>query len=166
MLKGHTEIVTTFTLERRTRRPPQDPINALLSLAYSALTRDWTTTLHKVGLDPFLGFYHAPRYGKPALALDLMEPFRPVIADSVVVSVINNREISASDFFEREGGVYLKTDARRSFYAAYERRMGTQITHPLFGYRCTYRRIFELEARLVSRWLLDEIPEFPSFTVR
>ena len=164
MLKGDAAL--TFDYTSRSRRPPKDPLNALLSFAYSLLTKDWTVVLFTVGFDPLMGFYHQPRYGKPALALDLMEPFRPVIAESVVVGVINNGEVGADDFYERTGGVLLKPPARKRLIEAYERRLKQEIQHPLFGYACTYRRIFELEARLLARYLLGEIPEYPGFRIR
>ena len=141
-------------------------MNALLSFAYSLLTKEWTVTLWTVGFDPLMGFYHQPRYGKPALALDLMEPFRPVIAESVVIGVVNNGEVGAGDFYQRMGGVLLKPPARKRLIAAYQRRLAQEVRHPLFGYRCSYRRIFELEARLLARYLLGEIPEVPGFRVR
>lgn len=165
MLKG-AATDAGFDVAGRTRRPPTDPVNALLSFAYTLLVKDWTVVLYAVGLDPMLGFFHAPRYGRPALALDLMEPFRPVIADSVVVGVLNNGEIGGGDFYERHGAVLLKPPARKRLVAAYERRLGQEIRHPLFGYRCTYRRIFELEARLLGRFLLGEIASFPGFRIR
>lgn len=165
MLKGE-EPRRQFDMGGRNRRPPRDPINALLSLAYALLTKDWVAALIGVGMDPLMGFYHRTRYGKPALALDMMEPFRPVIADSVVCGAINNGEVQESDFFSREGGVFLKPPARARFVEAYERRMATQITHPTFGYKCTYRRIFELEARLLGRHLLGELEGLIVFRVR
>jgi CRISPR-associated endonuclease Cas1/CRISPR-associated protein Cas4 len=166
MLKAGGDGFAGFAFEGRNRRPPRDPVNALLSFAYSLLTKDWVVTLTTVGLDPLMGFYHQPKYGKPALALDLMEPFRPVIADSVVVSAVNNGEVRPGDFFEREGGILLRPAARKRLIAAYERRLGQKVRHPLFSYRCTYRRIFELEARLLSRHLLGEIPTYRPFEVR
>jgi len=165
MLKGE-EARRAFDMAGRNRRPPRDPVNALLSLAYALLVKDWVAALHGVGLDPLMGFYHRTRYGKPALALDLMESFRPVIADSVVCGAINNGEVQESDFFSREGGVFLKPPARVRFVEAYERRMATAITHPTFGYKCTYRRIFELEARLLGRHLLGELAELIVFRIR
>lgn len=155
-----------FSIEDRNRRPPKDPVNALLSLAYSLLTKDWMIALATVGFDPMMGFYHRPRYGKPALALDMMEPFRPVIADSAVVMALNNGEVSSGDFIERMGGVFLKPQGRRSFIATYERRIGMEVEHPTFGYKCTYRRIFEIEARLLGRWLSGEIPTYVPFQIR
>lgn len=165
MLKGE-EQRNAFDMSGRNRRPPRDPVNALLSLAYALLTKDWVAALHAVGMDPLMGFYHRTRYGKPALALDMMEPFRPVVADSVVCSAINNGEVQASDFFAREGGIFLKAPARSRFVEAYERRMAMEIAHPTFGYKCTYRRIFELEARLLGRHLLGELEELIVFRIR
>jgi len=141
-------------------------VNAMLSLAYSLLAREWTVTLQAVGLDPYLGFYHQPRYGRPALALDLMEEFRPLIADSVVLTAINNGEVRPTDWIERMGAVAMMPEGRRRFIATYERRMGQEITHPVFGYQISYRRVLEVQARLLGRYLLGEIPEYPEFATR
>ena len=155
-----------FDFEKRNRRPPTDPVNALLSFAYSLLVRAWTVTLAAVGFDPFRGLYHQPRYGRPALALDLMEPFRPLIADSVVMQVINNGEVQPADFKAAAGSVALTADGRRSLIAAFERRLGHEIVHPIFGYRVSYRRLMEMQARLLGRFLLGEIPAYPNFLTR
>lgn len=155
-----------FDFETRNRRPPTDPVNALLSFAYALLTRTFTVTLSAVGFDPYRGFYHQPRYGRPALALDLMEPFRPLIADSAVLQAINNAEVQASDFVRSGPAVALKPDGRKRFIAAFERRLSHEITHPLFGYRLSYRRLLEVQARLLGRWLQGEIPEYPQFVTR
>ena len=155
-----------FDFQTRNRRPPTDPVNALLSFAYSLLVRSWTVTLAAVGFDPFRGLYHQPRYGRPALALDLMEPFRPLIADSVVVQAINNGEVRPSDFRSAAGAVNLTPHGRRRFIATYERRLGHEVVHPLFGYRVSYRRLLEMQARLFGRFLLGELPEYPNFTTR
>ncbi len=155
-----------FDFETRNRRPPTDPVNALLSFAYSLLVRSWTVTLAAVGFDPFRGLYHQPRYGRPALALDLMEPFRPLIADSVVVQAINNGEVRPTDFRSAAGSVNLTPHGRRRFIATYERRLGHEVVHPLFGYRVSYRRLMEMQARLFGRFLLGELPEYPNFTTR
>lgn len=165
MLKGE-EGATRFDFEGRNRRPPRDPVNAMLSLAYALLAREWTVTLQAIGLDPYLGFYHQPRYGRPALALDLMEEFRPLIADSVVLTAINNGEVRGTDFIERMGAVTMTPEGRRRFIATYERRMGQEITHPVFGYQISYRRVLEVQARLLGRYLLGEIPEYPAFATR
>lgn len=155
-----------FDFERRNRRPPADPVNALLSFAYALLVRSWTVTLSAVGLDPYRGYYHQPRYGRPALALDLMEPFRPLIADSSVIQAINNGEVKPTDFVNAAGSVALNADGRKRFIAAFERRLGHEITHPLFGYRVSYRRLLELQARLFGRHLLGELDEYPNFVTR
>ena len=155
-----------FDFQTRNRRPPTDPVNALLSFAYSLLVRSWTVTLAAVGFDAFRGLYHQPRYGRPALALDLMEPFRPLVADSVVVQAINNGEIRPEDFVSAAGAVNLSASGRRRFIATYERRLGHEIVHPLFSYRVSYRRLMEMQARLFGRFLLGELPEYPNFTTR
>ena len=155
-----------FDFESRNRHPPRDPVNALLSFAYTLLTKDWVVTLYAAGFDPLMGLYHQPRYGKPALALDLMEPFRPLVADSVVVGALNNGEVQRGDFLETEGGVLLKPTARKRFLAAYERRLTQEVLHPLFDYRVTYRRLFDLQARLLGRHLLGELPAYPCFETR
>ena len=164
--KGASDAESGFNFETRNRRPPTDPVNALLSFAYSLLARSWTVTLAAVGLDPFRGLYHQPRYGRPALALDLMEPFRPLVADSVVIQAINNGEVRTTDFKTAAGSVNLTADGRRRFIAAYERRLGHEIVHPLFGYRVSYRRLMEMQARLLGRFLLGELPEYPNFITR
>lgn len=157
-----------FDFSKRNRRPPKDPVNALLSFAYSLLAKDCFLAAMKVGFDPYLGFYHRPRYGRPALALDLMETFRPLIADSVVITAINTGIVTARDFNITTGGVTLLDRGRRDFIRAYERRMDTLISHPIFGYKVNYRRVLEIEARLLSRFLLGElsITQFPPFTTR
>jgi CRISPR-associated endonuclease Cas1/CRISPR-associated protein Cas4 len=155
-----------FDWEGRNRRPPTDPINALLSFAYAMLVRAWTVQLSAVGLDPYRGFYHQPRYGRPALALDMMEPFRPLVADSAVLLACNNGEIGPGDFIERAGAVALTPSGRKAIIAAFERRLDQEITHPLFGYRVSYRRLFEVQARLLGRFLAGEIPDLPHITPR
>ena len=120
MLKN--DDVGTFNVKGRNRRPPRDPVNCLLSYAYSLLVKDLTATVLAVGFDPYVGLYHRPRFGRPALALDLAEEFRPLIADSVVVGAINNGEIRPTGFIVRAQGVAMNKQARRSFISAYERR--------------------------------------------
>jgi CRISPR-associated endonuclease Cas1 len=155
-----------FDFERRNRRPPTDPVNALLSYAYALLTRSIAVTLTAVGFDAYRGFYHQPRYGRPALALDVMEPFRPLIADSAVLMAINNGEIGANDFTRAGGAVNLNEQGRRAFIAAFERRMEQEITHPIFGYAAQYRQIIELQCRLLARHLLGEIDRYPNLVTR
>ena len=155
-----------FSFEARNRRPPTDPVNAMLSLAYAMLTRHLTVALASVGLDPFRGLFHAPRHGRPALALDLMEPFRPVIADSVVLTAVNTGEVSAADFVTGATGTALSAAGRRRFVGAFERRLSQETTHPLFGYRLSMRRLLVLQARLLSRHLLGELPSCPHYLPR
>jgi CRISPR-associated protein Cas1 len=155
-----------FSFEHRNRRPPKDPVNAMLSLAYAMLTRELTVALSAVGLDPYRGFYHQPRFGRPALALDMMEPFRPLIGDSVVLTVINNGEVKTSDFIRSALGCNLKDSGRKRFIAAFERRMGQEVTHPIFKYQLSYRRLLEVQARLLIRYLSGEISKYPNFVTR
>jgi CRISPR-associated endonuclease Cas1/CRISPR-associated protein Cas4 len=155
-----------FSFDKRTRRPPADPVNALLSLGYALLTRTWLTVLSAVGFDPYLGLYHKPRFGRPALALDMMEPFRPILADSAVIQAINNGEVKADGFVRVGPAVNLKPHAKRAFIAAYERRLEQEVTHPVFGYRVSMRRLIEVQARLFARFLQGEIEDYPHYLVR
>ncbi len=155
-----------FNFETRNRRPPTDPVNTMLSYAYSMLVRAWSVALTAAGFDCYRGFYHQPRYGRPALSLDMMEPFRPLIADSSVIQAINNGEVRPSDFLRVAGSVALTEAGRKRFIATFERRLSQEITHPLFGYRLSYRRLLELQARLLARYLLGELSEYPNFTTR
>lgn len=165
MLKGDLP-GGAYTFEGRRRRPPPDPVNALLSFVYALLAKDLTITAWGVGFDPYLGFYHRPRFGRPALALDLMEEFRPLIAESVVVQVINNGEVRPSDFVVRAGGVALNRRGRQAVIEGYERRLATEVRHPTFGYRITYRRVLEVQARVLGAYLLDEVPNYVAFKTR
>ncbi|MCG8556867.1 MAG: CRISPR-associated endonuclease Cas1 [Proteobacteria bacterium] len=165
MLKSRTGSLQ-FDLEGRNRRPPKDPVNALLSFAYSLLTKEFVLATRAAGLEPLLGFYHRPRFGRPALALDLMEEFRPLIADSVVINVLNNQVVAPGDFLSSMTGVALRPAARRRVIEAHERRMAEVITHPVFRYRISYRRVLEVQARLLCRLLLGEIDVYPPFRTR
>jgi CRISP-associated protein Cas1 len=156
----------TFGFEHRNRRPPRDAVNCLLSYVYGLLVKDLTVAVNLIGFDPYLGFYHRPRFGRPALALDLAEEFRPIIGDSVVLTVINNGEVSGSDFVVRAGGVALSPTGRKSVIRAYERRLDQEVTHPVFGYTITYRRVLEVQARLLGAHLLGEVPDYIAFTTR
>ena len=155
-----------FDFQRRSRRPPADATNALLSFAYSLLTADLISAIQTVGLDPYVGFFHQLKYGKPCLSLDVMEEFRPIIADSVVITLINNRRIKPADFTQSHGGWYLKENCRKAFYAAYETRKNETITHPVFKYKLTFRRAMELQVRLLAKYLTGEIEEYTPLTIR
>lgn len=158
--------VEQFAFATRNRRPPTDPVNAMLSLGYGLLTRVLTIVVSSVGLDPYLGFYHRPRHGRPALALDLMEPFRPIVSDSCVVQVINNGEVRPSHFVWNGNACSLNAGGRRAFIAAFERRLEQETTHPVFGYRVTMRRLIEVQARLLTRFLQGELREYPHYLPR
>lgn len=155
-----------FDFTKRNRRPPRDPVNALLSLAYSLLAKDLTIVCHGIGFDPFVGFYHQPRFGRPALALDLMEGFRPLIADSVVLNALNTRMITPEDFIRAGPAVALTAGGRKALIQAYEQRMNSLVTHPLFGYRVSYRRVLEIQARLLARVVTGELLRYPGFETR
>ncbi len=136
-----------FDFINRNRRPPRDAVNALLSFAYAMLTKDCFSAVCTVGFDPYKGFFHAGRHGKPSLALDLMEEFRPVIADSVVLTIINNEMVTAADFLTWRGAYQLTENGRKAFFAAYEQRKATVIRHPVYDYRMSYSRMLEVQAR-------------------
>ncbi|NPV63057.1 MAG: CRISPR-associated endonuclease Cas1 [Methanotrichaceae archaeon] len=155
-----------FTFQNRNRRPPKDPVNAVLSYLYAILAKEMFVTLLAVGFDPYLGFYHQPRYGRPALALDMMEEFRPIIADATAITLFNKGELSEKDFIKTGIGVSLTPKAKKKVIGGYERSIGAEITHPLFGYTVSYRRILEVQARLLSRILTGEIREYPAFLRR
>jgi CRISPR-associated protein Cas1 len=164
MLKG--DGVQDFDLDGRNRRPPRDPVNALLSFCYSLLAKELSLAVRAVGLDGMLGFYHQPHFGRPSLALDLMEEFRPVLADSTVIGALNNGVIQSSDFVHAAGSVALTQPARKRLILNFERRMDQLVTHPVFDYRISYRRVLEVQARLLTRLLLGEITHYPEFRVR
>jgi CRISP-associated protein Cas1 len=167
MLRDETALPDgPFSFEGRNKRPPTDPINALLSFLYSLLIKDLTVNALAVAFDPYLGFLHRPRFGRPALALDLAEEFRALVADSSVLTLVNNGEVSRSDFVVRAGGVQLTADGRRAVISAYERRLDVELTHPLFGYRVTYRRLLEVQARLLAAHLMGEIDAYVPITTR
>ena len=162
LLNGRHE----FDVNDRNRRPPRDPVNAVLSFVYSLLVKELTVVLQAVGFDPMLGFFHRPRYGRPSLALDVAEEYRPLIGDSVALMAFNNGEIDHSSFLERAGAVTLTEAGRKSVIAAFERRLEQEVTHPIFGYRVSYRRILEVQARLLARTVTGELPEYIPFCTR
>jgi CRISPR-associated protein Cas1 len=161
-----TDPVFSFDFQSRNRRPPKDATNALLSLAYSLLAKDLSVSCFAVGFDPMVGFYHQPRHGRPALALDLMEPLRPLVADSAVLTAINNRMVSPKDFVKAGDAVSLTPAGRRGFFRAYELRMDTLVTHPLFNYRVSYRRLLEIQTRLLSKLIEHDIADYPVFVTK
>lgn len=163
---GIAEIAARFDANGRQRRPPPDPINAVLSFAYSMLTNECTAACRLASLEPTIGALHTTRPGRPALSLDLMEPFRPLIADSVAISAFNRGELSEGHFLDTAAGCALTDSGRGAFFDAYGRRMDTEVTHPVFEYRLSYRRMLMLHARLVAAWMLGEIPGLSFLTTR
>jgi CRISPR-associated protein Cas1 len=163
-----SEVPRVFRMdfEGRNRRPLRDAVNALLSLGYSMLAKDFTIACYAVGFDPMMGFYHQPRFGRPALALDLMEPFRSLVVDSAVVNAINTRMVTPQDFLCAGPAVALTANGRKAFYRSYELRMDAMATHPIFRYRVTYRRMLEIQTRLLGKVLEGEIAEYPVFVTR
>ncbi len=153
-------------VDGRNRRPPTDPANAVLSFLYSMLAKELAVTLQAVGFDPMLGVYHRPRYGRPSLALDMAEEFRPLVADSTALMLFNNGELNEKSFLCRAGAVAMTDAGRRATLSAFERRLSTEITHPIFGYQISYRRVLEVQARLLARTLLGELACYPSFITR
>ncbi|MGH7214056.1 MAG: CRISPR-associated endonuclease Cas1, partial [Tepidisphaeraceae bacterium] len=150
----------------RNRRPPRDPVNALLSFGYAMLAKECTVALLSEGLDPWWGLYHQPRHGRPALALDIMEPLRPTIVDSAVISAINTGMVQRSSFDVSASACILKPDGRKAFIRAYEARLDQLITHPIFDYRCSWRVVIRLQARLLARWFRKELRSYTSVTTR
>ncbi len=156
-----------FGFDGREKRPPTDPINALLSLGYVLLTNDMHSACNIVGFDPYIGFLHTDKYGKPSLPLDLIEEFRPVIVDSLVLSLVNKRVIQTEDFSVELGNVYkLKDESFKKFLRYYEEKKRTEIKHPLFDYKVSYLRSFELQARLLGKFIVGEIEEYIPFLIK
>lgn len=150
-----------WSFPKRNRRPPTDPVNSILSFAYGLLRVQVTAAVHIAGLDPYIGYLHEVHHGQPAMVLDLIEEFRPLVAESLVLSVLNNREFTPDDFTESLGAFRLTDNARKRFLQAFERKMNDEFKHPVFEYRCTYRRSIELQARLLSRFLQEGVPYKP-----
>ena len=158
--------VRGFDFTTRNRRPPTDPVNAVLSYVYGLLVKDLTVTALAIGLDPYQGVYHRPRFGRPALALDLAEEFRPLVGDSVTLTAFNNGQLSERDFVRRGGAVSLTAAGRKTVIGVYEARLAQEVTHPLFGYRISYRRALEVQARLFAAVLLGEIERYAPMVTR
>jgi CRISPR-associated protein Cas1 len=147
--------------EKRLKRPPTDPVNAMLSFGYALLANDLHSAINIVGLDPYVGYLHADRHGKPSLALDLMEEFRAPVVDSIVLTMINKRMVTPDDFDSQLGGVCRMTDAaRRTFLRPYEERKLTEFRHPIFNYKMSYRQAFEMQTRILAKALKGEIEEY------
>ncbi len=161
-----TPLAEEFDTNGRKRRPPPDPINCCLSLAYSMLTHECVAALRLARLEPSIGGFHVSRPGRPALALDLMEPFRPLIADSVAITCFNRGELTEGHFLRTTAGCSFTESGRKVFFNALGRRMDTEITHPVFEYRLSYRRMIVLHARMIAAWLTGDIPSLAFLTTR
>jgi len=155
-----------FDFRHRNRRPPRDPVNALLSFAYALLAKDCFSALCTVGFDPYRGFFHGGRHGRPSLALDLMEEFRAVIADSVVLTLINNRVVDPDDFLTYRDSCQLTEAGRKKFFQTYEQRKSTLVAHPVYGYKMSYSRMLEVQARVLAGYVRGELPNYVGFVVR
>jgi CRISP-associated protein Cas1 len=157
---------SSFDFASRNRRPPRDPVNALLSFAYALLVKDCFSAACTVGFDPYQGFFPSGRHGKPSLALDLMEEFRAVIADSVALTLINTGMVVESDFVTWRDSCLLTDDGRAAFFKAYEQRKSTEVTHPIFGYKMSYGRMLEVQARMLAAHVRVGVPRYFGFAVR
>ena len=155
-----------FDFANRNRRPPKDPVNALLSFTYALLVKECLVALWGEGLDPWWGLYHRPRHGRPALALDFMEPFRPILADSAVLTCINTGMVKPRDFVHNANGCAMQPAAKKAILRAWEQRLDQLTTHPEFGYRCSWRTMLRIQARLLVRYLRGDIPKLPWPVVR
>lgn len=156
-----------FAFRQRTRRPPRDRVNALLSFFYALLTADCTAAVEGVGLDPQFGYLHVLRPGRPALALDLVEEFRSCVADRLTLTLINRRQIQPAHFEERPGGsASLTPDGRKLVLTAYQKRKQEEVSHPLLKEPVPLGLVPHLQARLLARHLRGDLPEYPPFVVR
>lgn len=158
--------IRRWSFPGRVKRPPTDPVNALLSFGYSLLTNKVASAVQLVGFDHFVGYLHSSFYGRPALALDLVEEFRPVIGDSVVLSMLNNRMLTLEDFVVEVGAYRLTQEKRNVFFTKFEERLNEEVQHPTFGYKTTYRRCIELQARLLAKYVTGEINTYPPMRIR
>ncbi|MBU7584881.1 MAG: type I-D CRISPR-associated endonuclease Cas1 [Nostoc sp. TH1S01] len=160
--------VKEFTFSKRVRRPPTDPVNSLLSFGYSLLQHDVQGAVNIAGFDPYLGYLHCERYGRPALALDLMEEFRPLIVDAVVLSAINKQLLTTADFLSEplSGAVSLTPEGRKTFLRIYAQKKQSEFKHPVLRRKCTYQEAFELQARLLAKYLMSEIDKYPSLILK
>ena len=154
-----------LAIDKRTRRPPRDPMNSLLSFLYALLCGECEAGLEGVGLDPQMGFLHALRPGRPALALDLMEEFRPVLADRLALTLINRRQITTRDFEER-GGVYLTEAGRKKVLEAYQRRKEVEVRHRLLRQQVPLGLMPHVQSRLLARYLRGDINVYPPYVHR
>lgn len=166
--RGYGRIVSSegFQFATRSRRPPTDPANALLSFGYAMLAKTTGTSVRTVGFDAYVGYLHADRYGREALSLDLMEEFRAPVIDALVAAIIHRRIITVDEFECELTGCMLKPGARRRFIEQYERKLADEVMHPVLGQRVTHRRAIELQARILAKYLMGEIEGYIPFSKR
>ncbi|MBW4518777.1 MAG: type I-D CRISPR-associated endonuclease Cas1d [Scytolyngbya sp. HA4215-MV1] len=157
-----------FSFTTRQRRPPTDPINSLLSFGYSLLRHDIESAINIVGFDPYLGYLHTERYGRPSLALDVMEEFRPLVVDAVVLAAINRRSLTPADFTVEplSQAVSLSDEGRRTFLRLYEQKKQSRFKHPVMGKQCTYQEAFEIQSRLLAKYLMGETEQYPPLVLK
>lgn len=157
-----------FSFTKRVRRPPTDPVNSLLSFGYSLLRHDLQSAVNIVGFDPYLGYLHFDRYNRPSLALDLMEEFRPLVVDAVVLSSLNKQLLTPADFVTEplSGAVSLTPEGRKTFLTLYEKKKISEFKHPVMGRKCSYREAFELQARLLAKYLMGTIDKYPPLVLK
>ena len=163
---GRLISVQGFHFERRMRRPPPDPINAMLSFGYTLLAHAVATAVHCVGFDAHVGFLHAVRYGRESLALDLQEEFRSVVVDALVAALVHKRMIQPGDFTQDATSCRLSDAGRRTFIEQFERKLESEVVHPVLRDRVTHRRAIELQARVLAKFLTGELPAYVSFSKR
>jgi CRISPR-associated protein Cas1 len=158
---------SSFPLPGRVRRPPRDPLNAILSFLYALLLSDCVAAAEGVGLDPQVGYLHGLRPGRPALALDLMEELRPILADRLALTLINRRQVTIADFdFDLGGAVSLNDQGRKAAVVAYQERKKEEVLHPLLQQKTPLGLVPHVQARLLARHLRDELTEYPPFLYR
>ncbi|NEO28115.1 MAG: type I-D CRISPR-associated endonuclease Cas1 [Kamptonema sp. SIO4C4] len=157
-----------FSFCTRRRRPPTDPVNSLLSLGYALLRHDVQSAVNIVGFDPYLGYLHVTHYGRPALALDLMEEFRPLVVDALVLAALNQNKLTLEDFTTEplSGAVSLTPEGLRVFLRLYEQKKQSKFKHPVLKRQCTYQEAFEIQARFLAKYLLGETEEYPPLVVK
>ncbi|WP_026731167.1 type I-D CRISPR-associated endonuclease Cas1d [Fischerella sp. PCC 9605] len=159
---------TEFKFTNRVRRPPTDPVNSLLSFGYALLRHDVQGAVNVVGFDPYLGYLHCDRYGRPSLALDLMEEFRPLVVDAIVLSTLNKLLLTPADFVTEplSGAVSLTNEGRKTFLRLYAQKKQSEFKHPVLGRKCTYQEAFELQARLLAKYLMGESEKYPPLVLK
>jgi CRISPR-associated protein Cas1 len=156
-----------FVFEKRTRRPPKNAVNAMLSFGYAMLSNDCISACEGVGLDPSVGFLHVDRPGRYSLALDLMEEFRPVLVDRLVLAFVNRRQVQPSDFVEKDGGgIEMSDSARKAFITAYQEKKREELKHPFTEENTTFGLLPHIQARLLARVMRGDLEGYPPFTIR